>query len=95
MKVASFLVETVVQNKQSQSLLLVGTADGEIKPGMFYRIPLNSALGMAVPIHDVVELSNNQIKIRTDFECPDDYDFIYSMNIGQEIFEIHSTEYLT
>jgi len=92
MKVALFFVEKVFPDEQGKFILFEGTAEGRIETGMFCRIQLNRSLGMTVPISNVARLSNNKVRLRTDFEEQEDFEIVFLMNIGEETFEIHDSE---
>ena len=90
--VAIFSVDKVIPLKSEKTLVLEGESVGEIAVGMLYRIPLNNSLGMTVPISRVVKLSDTKIQLQTYFDDEEDYEFVFSFNIGQEIFEIYNSE---
>jgi len=86
--VALFTVESVIPIDK-KILLLEGKAEGEIKAGMSYKIPFNRSFGMTVNIDNVVKLNGNTIQLQTNFSDEEEFKFVFSMNIGHEIFEIY------
>ncbi len=92
MLVALFEVEKVLSNEEERSLIYEGIAVGEIKVGMFYRIQFNRYFGMTVPISSVALLGGDKMQIRADFEDVEEFEIVYAMNVGHEIFEIHDSE---